>query len=140
MDAALLGMPVVSYLNISKADRLFVAEKVLEARNEIEASGDDPAKQFKDYSALTTALEGVIGDDGAYTEALKGVNELTAEAKIADVIDALEKVDPEGFAKMTNAKKAEIAEAFFLGLEFDEDGALETTFRTLAAVKAAAGL
>lgn len=142
VDAALLELPVEDYLNIPKADRLFVAEKVLEARNEVKASGDDPAKQFKDYTALTTALTSVIGDDGSYTTALKGVNELTAEAKIADVIKVLEAVDPEGFAKMTNVKKAEIAEAFFLGLEFDEEdsGKVSPAFRTLAAVKAAAGL
>ncbi|WP_129723981.1 hypothetical protein [Xylanivirga thermophila] len=134
VDAALLELPVEAYLNIPKADRLFVAEKVLEARNGAED------KEFNDYSALNTALEGVIGTEGSYTKALSGINTLKANDEISDVIDALEAVSSE-FAEMTNAEKADIAEAFFLGLEFNEDGtALKTPFRTLAAVKVAAGL
>jgi len=138
MDAALLKLAEIGnndYLNVPKADRLYVAEQVLEARNAVKDT-----KKFADYDALAGDNGALKIAIGARTKALDKVNDLTAEAKIADVIAALELVDPEGFAKMSVADKAEIAEAFFLGLEFDEDGALETTFRTLAEIKAAAGL
>ncbi len=137
VNAALLGEPVSEYLNTPGADRLFVAKKVLEARNEVVDT-----KKFADYSDLTTALDAALE---TRTEALDGVNNtLNADSKISDVIDVLEAVSAE-FAEMTNAEKADIAEAFFLGLEFveeAEDGepTLKTPFRTLAAVKAAAGL
>jgi len=144
MDAALLNLVEVEntdYLNVPKADRPFVAEKVLEVRNAIEDT-----KKFANYTALETALTGATE---ARNEALKGINDLTAEAEIADVIDALKAVDPEGFGKMSIDRQADIAEAFFESLEFVEiEGAngeepttkLKTPFRTLAAVKAAAGL
>lgn len=134
MNAALLALVENDnndYLNVPGADKLFVAEKVLEARNEVVDT-----KKFADYSDLTAALDAALD---TRTNALDGVNNLTADKLIADVIDVLEAVSAE-FAEMNNAEKADIAEGFFLGLEFDEDGNLETTFKTLAAVKAAAGL
>ena len=139
MDAALLKLAEIGnydYLNVPKADRLYVAEQVLEARNEIEDT-----KKFATYNDLTNAL---TGDDGVitkYNADLEAVNDLKADSPIADVIKALS--FDEGFAKMSVADKAEIAEAFFLGLEFDEkedSGKVSPAFRTLAAVKAAAGL
>lgn len=137
MDAALLKLAEIGntdYLNVPKADRPFVAEKVLEVRNAIEDT-----KKFANYTALETALTGATE---ARNEALKGINDLTAEAEIADVIDALKAVDPEGFGKMSIDRQADIAEAFFEGLEFAEETPFTVTpaFRTLAAVKAAAGL
>ncbi len=132
VNAALLGEPVSEYLNVPGADKLFVAEKVLDARNEVVDT-----KKFADYSDLTTALGEATT---ARTNALDGVNNLTADKSIAEVIGALEAVSAE-FAEMTNAEKAQIAEDFFLGLEFNTDGtALKTPFRTLAAIKEAAGL
>jgi hypothetical protein len=144
INSALLKLTEIGndgYLNVPKADRMFLAEKVLAARND----KDSNKGKFADYTALSTALTSAIS---TRDEALKGINNLTAEKKIADVIEALEAVDPEGFAKMSVADKAEIAEAFFLSLEFveveGEEGTvtteLKTPFRTLAAVKAAAGL
>lgn len=127
---ALLAKGITEYINVPKADRLFVAEKVLDARNEVVDT-----KKFADYSGLTTALGEATT---ARTNALNGVNNLTADKLIAEVIEALEAVSAE-FAEMTNAEKAEIAETFFLGL-FNEKGEVVTGFRTLAAVKTAAGL
>ncbi len=126
-----------AYLNVPSADRMYVAEKVLEARD------DDTNKgEFAAYSNLNTALNTAIGDRKAALDEVLGLkgSKATEPSKIADVIAALELVDPEGFAKMSIAEKSDIAEAFFAGLEFDENGALKTTFRTLAAVKEAAGL
>ena len=56
---------------------------------------------------------------------------------IAEVITALEGVSSEFEAK-TNAEKSQIAEAFFLDLEFadGDDGTVKPAFRTLAEVKA----
>lgn len=144
MNAALLALVENDnndYLNVPGADKLFVAEKVLETRNEA------TDKEFANYEALTGALTNALN---TRTAALDGINALKADDKIADVIDVLEAVSAE-FAEMTNAEKADIAEAFFLGLEFVEvevevEGEtvtttqLKTPFRTLAAVKAAAGL
>lgn len=132
MNAALLALVENDnndYLNVPGADKLFVAEKVLETRNEA------TDKEFANYEALTGALTNALN---TRTAALAGINTLKSDAKIADVIEVLEAVSAE-FDKMTNAEKAQIAEAFFLGLEF-EGNDLKTPFRTLAAVKAAAGL
>ena len=135
MDAALLKLAEIeekSYLNVPKADRLYVAEQVLEARNEIEDT-----KKFATYTDLTNAL---TGDDGVitkYNADLEAVNDLKADSPIADVIEALS--FDEGFAKMSIAEQSDIAEAFFLGL-YEDGEFVAPNFRTLAAVKSAAGL
>ena len=135
MDAALLKLAEIGnndYLNVPKADRLYVAEQVLEARNEIEDT-----KKFATYTDLTNAL---TGDDGVitkYNADLEAVNDLKADSPIADVIEALS--FDEGFAKMSIAEQSDIAEAFFLGL-YEDGEFVAPNFRTLAAVKSAAGL
>jgi len=78
---------------------------------------------------------------GLHTAALNAVNNLTVASDITDVRDALELVDAE-YAKLATGVKAQIAEDFFLGLEFVEGagGTVTPAFRTLAAIIEAAGL
>lgn len=122
------------YLNVPRADRQFVAEKVLAARNAVEDT-----KKFADYDALAGDNGALKTAIGARTAALEAVSKLEADSDISAVIAALNLVDPEGFAKMSVADKAEIAEAFFLGLT-NEEGDFNSTFRTLVEIKEAAGL
>lgn len=120
-----------AYINVPSADRVWVAEKVLEARNKVEDT-----KKFENLQAVRSAL-GTAAE--AHTNALKGVNDLTTASTITDAISALSDVDAD-FAELSAAEQATIAEKFLLGLEFNDTGAIKTTFRTLAAVKTAAGL
>lgn len=125
-----------AYINVPSADRLWVAEKVLAARNKVEDT-----KKFENLQAVRSAL-GTAAT--AHTNALKAVNDLTIESPLAgddSVIAALSLVDAD-FAELSAAEQAEIAEPFFLGLKFAEEdpGKVSPAFRTLAAVKDAAGL
>ena len=123
------------YINVPSADRLWVAEKVLAARDE------ETGKVFAKLDDVMNASTGALAvAANAHGTALTAVNDLTAASTITDVIDALADIDAD-FAELSAAEQADIAEAFFLGLEFSETtNKVSPAFRTLAAVKAAAGL
>lgn len=123
------------YINVPSADRIWVATKVLAARNL------ETGKVFADLDAVMAASTGELAvAAGLHTAALTAVNNLTAASTITDVIDALAAIDAD-FAELSAAEQADIAEAFFLGLEFSETtNKVSPAFRTLEAVKAAAGL
>ncbi|MED4455959.1 hypothetical protein [Metabacillus fastidiosus] len=137
MQTALTGIAVnqsvTSYVNLSSAAKLEVAELVLAAHDK------ETGKKFADVDALAeNNTTGVLGvQTKAYTDFLAAVNGAT---DIGGMKTALDKVELPTFQELDAEAKVTKAEAVLNKLE--ELKALETpsSFKTIAEVKVAAGL
>ncbi|MFD0942870.1 hypothetical protein [Savagea faecisuis] len=139
---------VEGYLNVTSADRIFIAEQVLDARDEIEAAGDAKAKEFADETAVG---EAVTAATTARTNAIKYVNSLKIDDTLTEIADGLLLVGHEaltGTAGTTEdgesitggsptANDTNIADAFITSLGFDEDGVIKPQFRSIAEIRTA---
>jgi len=129
---ALDKLAIAGYLNVPSADRLYVANALLEVRGK---------STFADLDEVKEALVNAAGDEGVlvdYEEALKGVNDLKADSSITATVAALKKVGNEGFNKLGATQQSIVAENFLNSLTFDADnGKLKPLFKTLAAVNTA---
>ena len=152
-----------AFTNLPKADKLIVAQRVLEIRNEQEGIKGIPNTAGKFFSAKNTldasvlfntdgVVDGVItARNSILTEVNKAVveNNDTQDGKITAIITALEtKIGttdddvkpffPE-FVKLTPADKADIAELVLENAPKDKDGKV-IGYKTVAEIKAVAGL
>ena len=152
-----------AFTNLPKADKLIVAQRVLEIRNEQEGIEGIPNTAGKFFSAKNTldasvlfntdgVVDGVItARNSILTEVNKAVveNNDTQDGKITAIITALEtKIGttdddvkpffPE-FVKLTPADKADIAELVLENAPKDKDGKV-IGYKTVAEIKAVAGL
>ncbi|MFD0942356.1 hypothetical protein [Savagea faecisuis] len=127
---------VEGYLNVTSADRIFIAEQVLDARDEIEAAGDAKAKEFADETAVG---EAVTAATTARTNAIEGVNDLKLETDLTEIAAALLAVGHESLsgADAPTANDTNIADAFITSLGFDDEGAIKPQFRSIAEIRAA---
>lgn len=117
-----------AYINLSSAAKLEVAEIVLAAREKAED---------KEFASVDVATKAITDNVTTYTEFLTGVN--TADS-INGMNTALDKVAFPEFQKLSASEKIAKAEVVLNAL--NELKALETpsSFKTIAEVKAAAGL
>jgi hypothetical protein len=142
VNAALLGLEEVNYINVPSADRLFVADALLNRKDAkkivIKGSGLEGAAG-EGEELLSTVLTAAIK---VRTDALEAVNKITKDTGIAgenSVVAALEGIDAE-FAKKGLVEKSAVAEAFKASLYNEKGEFVAPAFKTIAAVKAAAGL
>lgn len=149
LEAVMTGQSV--FTNLPSADKLIVAERVLEARNDIEDNlvvggitiPNTAGKFFNDENKLDASyvLEQVEVFTDARTALLNGLNGVGVEKpeNINDVkvlLAEAEDVLPE-YAELTAVEQTNAAEAVLNALNAFESG---EQFNTLAAVKTAAGL
>lgn len=132
VKTALDTLAFADYLNVTSGDRIFIAEKVLAARDALEG------KKFADASAVETAVTNATTDR---TNAIKGVNDLTKSSTLTEVAKALLAVGHSsltGTVENPTANDTEIADAFYKTLSFDDaDGSLKSTFRSISDIRAA---
>jgi hypothetical protein len=134
---------VAGYLNVTSADRIFIAEQVLDAR--ADETDEEYASKTEVGNAVTAAVT-------ARTNALKYVNALVITDDLTDIADGLLLVGHDsltGTAGTTadgvtitgstpTANDTAIADAFITSLEFDETtGAITPQFRSIAQIRAA---
>lgn len=130
VKAALDTLAISAYVNVPSADKLYIAEKVLEARDEL------TGKEFADKDEVETAL-GTTTTTGI----LKDYADLVAEFNASNLTDtettiaALSKLEYAAFDNLSAGQKADVAEKFVADYPVDKDGA-PVNYKTLAAVKA----
>ncbi|WP_400162292.1 hypothetical protein ACAF76_001570 [Brevibacillus sp. TJ4] len=125
---ALMALALPDYLNVTSADRLTVAESLLEVVQ------DDAFVEYESKADVAADVATITADRAA---AIAAVNALLPDTDITDVIDALDLVGYKAFSDMSAADKALVAEKFAEALEFNADGtALKSPYRSLAAIKA----
>lgn len=133
VKTALDKLAISDYVNVPSADKLYIAEKVLEARDAIAGPS---AKEFANKQAVTTAL-GTTNSNGV----LKGYADLIAKfeySKLTDISKTVAQLSELGytaFDELPAGKKADVAEAFKANYPQTEAGA-PVNYTTLAAVKA----
>ncbi|WP_438335170.1 hypothetical protein ACIR03_01495 [Clostridium cochlearium] len=138
LTAVAIAEKTTDYINLSSQDKLEVAELVLVTRNKIEAAEGVKAKEFANTKAVTDAITtestGAIAVRAAFIEA---VNEATDINGMNTALDS--DVFPE-FKALGSLEKVEKAELVYNKLA--ELKALDTpsSFKTIAEIKAAAGL
>lgn len=146
VKTALDKLAIPAYVNVPTADKLHIAEQVLELRDTLTAgrdalnknavaSGntDTKAKTFVDAEEVIGNLR--HGSNGV----IKNYNDLLSEFAASEIVDKpittvisqLEKLD---YAKFENSNKAAVAEAFAAMYPTDDNGPVN--YSTLAAVKA----
>lgn len=125
---ALMALALPDYLNVTSADRLTVAESLLELVQ------DDAFVEYESKADVAADVATITADR---TAAIVAVNALLPDTDITDVIDALDLVGYKAFSDLSAADKALVAEKFAEALEFNSDGtALKTPYRSLTAIKA----
>lgn len=106
---------VAEYLNVTSADRTFIAEQVLDSRDDLTAGGSrDSAAVAKKFFDVTEVETAVATATGARTTAITGVNALTASSSLTSVATALLAVGHESLSGKTTptATDTAIAERF----------------------------
>ena len=131
---------ITDYLKVTSADRTFVAEKVLEAREELAAGGNRDtaavAKKFFDEVEVASAVTNATGDR---TTAINAVKAIEINTDIDVVAEALLKVGHTALTGKTGAptvSDTEIAEAFQASLQYT-DGKQTTAFKSISDIRAA---
>lgn len=129
VKSALDNLAIASYVDVPRADKLYIAEKVLDAR----ASQDD--KKFANKAAVANALD--TADTGiiAKYDALVGEFAYAKLTNISTTVSQLDKLGYDAFDNLSGGQKAEVAEFFKADYPKNDDGAVD--YETLAAVKAA---
>jgi len=129
VKAALDNLAIASYVDVPRADKLYIAEKVLDAR----ASQD--GKKFANKAAVATALD--TADTGiiAKYDALVGEFAYEKLTNISTTVSQLDKLGYDAFDNLSGGQKAEVAEFFKADYPKNDDVAVD--YETLAAVKAA---
>ncbi|ARD48848.1 hypothetical protein [Sporosarcina sp. P33] len=131
VKAALDKLAIADYVNVPSADKLYVAEKVLKARD------SEENKKFADKTRLTTVL-GTTSTSGilnAYAGEIAKYTFTNLDNNINKTVGLLEGLDYAAFDNLSAGKKAEVAEAFIANYPQTEAGA-PVNYTTLAAVKA----
>ncbi|MCM3760154.1 hypothetical protein M3212_05040 [Alkalihalobacillus oceani] len=136
VKTALDNLSITSYINIPSVDKLYIAEKVLEARaDETDEEYDDKAAV---ETALTTAGTGIIAEYEALIAEFKAeeiVEDAANNAKTTtEVIAQLNKLSYDAFDNLTAGEKAEVAEYFQANYPTDDNGTVD--YKTLASIKA----
>lgn len=119
------------YLNVTAADRIFIAEQVLEAR---EDQGED--KEYDSFDGVETA---VTTATGARTSAINNVNGLAQDEDLTTIAEVLLAVGHEsltGKVEAPTANDTAIADAFITAVEFKEDK-ITPKFRSINAIRTA---
>lgn len=137
VNTALLALGDDNYLNFPSADRLYVANLVLETRN-LQEINTVVTKKFANLADVQSTVARAIS---ARNTALTGVNKLTSTNTNTTTIPVLKKVGNKAFNEMTEAGQATIAENFLNKCDFSGDATdvtdektLKTPFKTLAAI------
>jgi len=147
MSNALIALEAANdatnFTNLASTAKLEVAGIVLAKRNAIEAGADQKAKEFKNAAA---ALEAVSAEDtGAIAERTAffgSVNGADTIATMKTVLAGDNSLLPE-FAKLGAVEQTEKAEAVLNKLaeiRANDEAPAVTNFKTIAEIKAAAGL
>lgn len=130
VKAALDKLAISVYVNVPSADKLYIAEKVLEARDE------ETGKEFADKDAVETAL-GTKDTTGI----LKDYADLVAKFNFAALTDtettiaALSELGYAAFDNLSAGEQADVAEKFVANYPVDKNDD-PVDYKTLAAVKA----
>lgn len=128
---------VEGYLNVTSADRIFIAEQVLDARDK--ADNKEFTGETAVGAAVTTATE-------ARTEAIAGVNKIKADLtepgnNLTDIAKALHGVGHElltGTKDKPSAHDTVVAENFWKSLTFNQAGEeVSPKFTSIAAIRTA---
>lgn len=131
---ALDTLAISEYLNVTSADRIFIAEQVLDARDKVTTP---VAKEFADKAAVTTAVQTAAT---ARTNAITDVNALVITDDLTTIADALLAV---GHSSLTGevgtptANDTAIADAFITSVKFDENGKIVPQYRSIAEIRTA---
>lgn len=132
VKTALDTLAFSDYLNVTSSDRIFIAEKVLAAKDALEG------KKFANATAAETAVTTATTDR---TTAIAGVNALTKSSTLTEVAKALLAVGHSsltGTVENPTANDTEIADTFYKTLSFDDAaGSLKSTFRSISDIRAA---
>lgn len=132
VKTALDTLAFSDYLNVTSSDRIFIAEKVLAAKDALEG------KKFPNATAAETAVTTATTDR---TTAIAGVNALTKSSTLTEVAKALLAVGHSsltGTVENPTANDTEIADTFYKTLSFDDAaGSLKSTFRSISDIRAA---
>ncbi|MEJ9281586.1 hypothetical protein [Ureibacillus thermosphaericus] len=146
---------VSDYLNVTPADRIFIAEQVLDARDDLEKDrtnylGDSSrsdtltgteAKKYLDKTEVGLAVTAAIT---ARDKAIDEVNALTLASDLEVIAKALLLVGHEsltgtwdGTNGTVTANDTEVADAFITSLEFDDSDKITPQFRSIADIRKA---
>ncbi|MDV2886379.1 S-layer homology domain-containing protein [Alkalihalophilus pseudofirmus] len=133
VKSALDTLAITEYLNVTSADRIFIAEQVLEARDEVTSP---VAKEFANKTAVAAAVSTATG---ARTTAIDGVNNLKVDDSLTNIANVLLAVGHPSLTGEVGAPTAGdtlIADAFITSLTF-KDGEVDPQFRSISAIRAA---
>jgi len=128
VKTALDTLAISAYLNVTAADRIFIAEKVLEAR------ADEADKKYATKSEVTVAVGTATTDR---TTAINTVNLLDIDSSLTVIAEALLLVGHTSLTGKTGAPTANdtsIADAFITSVT-DEDGAIVPAFRSISDIR-----
>ena len=131
VKSALDTLAIAEYLNVTSVDRIFIAEKVLEAREAI------VEKEFDNKAAITSAVQTAAT---ARTAAINGVNGLVIGDSLTKIANALLAVDHNsltGVVGTPTAADTAIADAFITSVTFDDAGKIVPQFRSISDIRAA---
>lgn len=135
---------VAGYLNVTTADRIFIAEQVLKLR--ADETGEKYADETAVGTAVTTATE-------ARTGTLIAVNTLVISDDLTDIADALLLVGHDSLTGEAGsvttagvvtpgtptANDTIVADKFITSVGFDDTGVITPQFRSISAIRAAIG-
>lgn len=135
---------VIGYLNVTAADRIFIAEQVLDARNDIAGATKEFADETEVGTAVTAATE-------ARTGTLIAANALVISDDLTDIADVLLLAGHESLtgvagtvtaagavtAGSPTANDTLVADKFITSVGFDDLGAIKPQFRSIFEIRTA---
>lgn len=133
---------IAAYLNVTSADRIFIAEQVLESRDALKAGGSrDAAAVDKKFFDITEVATAVTTATGTRTTAIAGVNALVNDLDTNDLTEIAGALLVVGHGSLSGADTPTatdtlIAEKFFATLTFDTDGKVSPKFTSISGIRA----